>query len=171
MADFFDKIKDSLDKGITTVSVKSRQLIETQKIRSQIDALQRQKKTALEELGMSLYQAFLKGETFNPGDAHSKCENIRNLDGQINDREREIEEINKNAEESIQGTPSSRNVCECGVELPDNAKFCGKCGKATDVIVVGEPSSDSGRITACTSCGAQVIENAKFCQKCGTKQE
>jgi len=36
MADFFDKLKQELDKGITTISVKAKETIETTKIKGQI---------------------------------------------------------------------------------------------------------------------------------------
>lgn len=55
MADFLDKLKRGLDKGITTVGVKSKEVIETQKVKGQITNLEFKKKMALEELGKTIY--------------------------------------------------------------------------------------------------------------------
>jgi len=51
MADFLGKIKGKIDKGISTVNVKSKQLIEKQKIKLQISELQAEKKIVLLDLG------------------------------------------------------------------------------------------------------------------------
>jgi len=55
MADFLDKLKQGLDKGITTVGVKSKEVIETRKVKGQITNLEFKKKMALEELGKTTY--------------------------------------------------------------------------------------------------------------------
>lgn len=51
MADFLDKIKGKIDQGISTVNVKSKELIGKQKIRLQISELEAEKKNVLLELG------------------------------------------------------------------------------------------------------------------------
>ncbi len=55
MADFLDKIKGTIDKGISTVNVKSKELIEKQKGRHRLSELEAKKKTALENLGRMTY--------------------------------------------------------------------------------------------------------------------
>lgn len=49
---------------------------------------------------------------------------------------------------------------KCGNELPDDAKFCSKCGAKTNVI------NDS---PVCPNCGNKLLDGAAFCTKCGTK--
>ena len=51
MADFLDKIKGKIDQGISTVNVKSKEIIEKQKIKLQISELGAEKKNVLLELG------------------------------------------------------------------------------------------------------------------------
>lgn len=55
MAEFFEKLKQGLDRGITTVGVKSKQLIDTQKIKGQISSIEYKKREAFEELGEIIY--------------------------------------------------------------------------------------------------------------------
>jgi hypothetical protein len=51
MADFLGKIKGKIDKGISTVNVKSKKIIEKQKMKLQMSELQAEKKNLLLELG------------------------------------------------------------------------------------------------------------------------
>ena len=47
---------------------------------------------------------------------------------------------------------------ECGYELSDDVKFCGKCGK---------PVSSSSNKIKCEECGKEIDGDLKFCPKCG----
>ena len=58
MADFFEKLKQGLDRSITTVGVKSKELIETQKVKGQISSIEHKKRKALEELGEIIYSRY-----------------------------------------------------------------------------------------------------------------
>mmetsp|Transcript_43727 Transcript_43727/g.79817 ORF Transcript_43727/g.79817 Transcript_43727/m.79817 type:complete len:516 (-) Transcript_43727:78-1625(-) len=60
-------------------------------------------------------------------------------------------------------------VCEgCGAHLPDDAAFCGKCGRKRP-----EPPPPPPRELAshCTECGAAFHEDALFCGQCGAKRK
>jgi hypothetical protein len=58
MADFFEKLKQGIDRSITTVGVKSKQLIDTQKVKGQISSIEYKKKKAFEELGEIIYSRY-----------------------------------------------------------------------------------------------------------------
>lgn len=45
---------------------------------------------------------------------------------------------------------------KCGVQLPDSARFCGKCGVKIE------------REAFCMSCGAKIPDGDMFCMECGT---
>jgi len=55
MTDFLDKLKGKIDKGISTVNVKSKELIEKQKIKMQLSELKAEKNNVLLELGKLTY--------------------------------------------------------------------------------------------------------------------
>lgn len=55
MADFFNKLKKSIDKGTAIVGAKSTTLIETNKIKQDISATTRLKNDTLMELGKTVY--------------------------------------------------------------------------------------------------------------------
>ena len=51
MADFFDRLKEQVSAGITTVTTKSRVVVETTRLRRQMRRLAQEKKEALTQLG------------------------------------------------------------------------------------------------------------------------
>lgn len=51
MADFFEKITESIDKGIKTVSSKSKELIETTKLKGEIKNVQNSIENKFQNLG------------------------------------------------------------------------------------------------------------------------
>lgn len=55
MAEFLDKLKVRIDKGITTVNVKSKEIIERQRIRLHLSELEAEKKLVCQELGNLTY--------------------------------------------------------------------------------------------------------------------
>ena len=52
--------------------------------------------------------------------------------------------------------PAVKTVkCDCGADIPENAKFCPECGKKQGY--------------SCPKCGATLKKGAKFCSECGEK--
>jgi NADH pyrophosphatase NudC (nudix superfamily) len=132
VADFFDKLKQGVGKGVTTVSVKSREALEASKLKSQITDLQKQKKEALEELGNIAHTMFLKG-ALDEERLRAKSAAIAALDDQIKQKESELMEIHAKAQEAL-GKPKPIGICACGAELFEGTKFCGKCGKKVEPV-------------------------------------
>lgn len=61
-------------------------------------------------------------------------------------------------------------ICpNCKAEIPENSKFCTKCGTKIEVAVAPEPVTEEA--PKCIKCGAELKMGAKFCTKCGTNQE
>jgi hypothetical protein len=58
VAEFLDKIKDRLDKGLSTVNEKSRVLISRQKIRIHITELKAEREILIKELGKLTYESW-----------------------------------------------------------------------------------------------------------------
>lgn len=133
MADFFDKFKQGVGKGVTTVSVKSKEMIEISKVKSHIANIQQQKKEALEELGSIAHTMLLKG-ALDEDRLRAKSAAIAALDEEIRQKEDERIEIHGRAQEAL-GKPKSVAICSCGAGIYEGTKFCGKCGKRV------EPSS------------------------------
>lgn len=59
----------------------------------------------------------------------------------------------------MEGLCGAKMKCiSCGCELPEGAKFCGKCGAKQEKQKV-----------FCMSCGAEIPDGMAFCMECGTK--
>ena len=53
----------------------------------------------------------------------------------------------------------------CGGEVPQNAVFCGSCGRK----VTEEELKEETGVRFCTVCGAKVEPDFAFCVNCGQK--
>lgn len=127
MEEFFEKMKQSIGRGMVTVGAKSKAMIETTKIKGQIGTIQEKKRDSLEELGNIVYAMFRKG-SLNEKEIMEKCREIADLDKQIEKKEQELKKIYIETQE-ILGQPKRVGRCECGAEVYDEAKFCGACGR------------------------------------------
>ncbi len=126
MPDFLDRVRQTVGKGVTTVSVKSKEVLEATKVKSQIDELGQRRKGAIEELGSIAFAQFRQGP-FDPERLTAKCAGIKALDDQIEEKQRELSSIHARAQEAL-GRPQPISVCGCGADLHQGVKFCGKCG-------------------------------------------
>jgi hypothetical protein len=130
MDDFFKRLKKGIDKGITVVSAKSKELVDTAKINSQVAELSEQKAQTLQEIGAIVYQMSLAaGETDAAEAEHetqisAKCRLVTDLEQQIVIKEAELKQLRSNTQESL-----GKIICEsCGATLEEDVKFCSNCG-------------------------------------------
>lgn len=134
MADFFNKVKKGLNKGTTVLSVKSSTLIETNKLKSEISSLQKNKKELFTEIGQKIYE-LKKNDSEDTGVIEELVEKIEQIDTSIELKQKDIEEILKKQEEILKSGDNEDNSntgsgkCECGAEISNDAKFCVKCGR------------------------------------------
>jgi len=126
MVELFDKVKQGIGKGVTTVSVKSKEMLETTRLKGEVEALQQRKRGSLEELGNIVYTMFLR-DSFNDERIKEKCKAIHGLDDQIKEKQDELAEIVAKTQELL-GKPVIVSRCECGGEITAGAKFCVRCG-------------------------------------------
>jgi NADH pyrophosphatase NudC (nudix superfamily) len=123
MADFFERVKKGLDKGLNTVSVKSQEVIETTKINSQISGLKDQIAKIQQELGAAVYEMNQQG-VFDQNGIKEKCDAITELTRQIQAKEVELQAVHEKADAAL-GQLSCPN---CKIKLAEDTKFCGNCG-------------------------------------------
>lgn len=126
MADFFNKVKQGIGKGVATASVKSKEALDATKIKSQIHEFEDQKKALLEELGNIVYVMSF-GDGFDGERLKTKCSAVAALDDQIKKKGEELKEVHMKAAEAL-GKPKAIATCTCGEEIHEGTKFCGKCG-------------------------------------------
>jgi len=132
MADFFDKMRDSINKGVATVSTGSKTMIEKSKINAAIKTLEDEKKQLAEMLGNKVFHFCT---TVPEGDVPrdeliSFCNEIISRNEQILVHRKKIEELDAEMNQ-VKGTGQTFNVpivCSCGCNNVAGAKFCAKCG-------------------------------------------
>jgi hypothetical protein len=100
MSDFFDKLKQGINKGVATVTVKSQEMVDLTKLKTQIITVQSQKKDALEELGNLVYTMYSENN-YDEARAKEKVAALVKLDTQIKDLENEIVKVQNTAREAL----------------------------------------------------------------------
>ena len=124
MEELFKRIKQEIDKGITVVSVKSKELIDTARINTQIAELNESKDQILKEIGTIVYQMSCDKEYKGDGEIAEKCRLVSELVQQIEEKELELKKLHIDSQEAI-----GKIICEsCGAAMDENAKFCSSCG-------------------------------------------
>ncbi len=132
MADFFGKMKDTLNKGVATVSTGSKTMIEKSKMNSCIKTLEDEIKQLSEIMGMKLYNYCATNPDGDIPRAEfvSFCSEISNRNEQIKQYRAKIAELDAEMNQVTGSTVSNVPVtCSCGQVNSPGAKFCAKCGK------------------------------------------
>jgi hypothetical protein len=153
MADFFDKLRQGLNKGVTTASVRSKEMLDASRLKSRIAEIERQKKEALTELGTTVCTMLDGGhlDEVALGVAHKA---IADLEGQITEKQQELTRVHAEAEQALAEPPAASpetptaspeagpvsSTCACGAILAAGARFCGSCGKSTDAPQETKPA-------------------------------
>jgi hypothetical protein len=138
VADFFDKLKQGLNKGMTTASVRSKELLDANRVKSQISELEQQKQKALGELGASVC-AMLDSGGIDDEALKTARAAIAQLEGQINEKQQEVARIHADAQQALAGGPQASqgigpgSTCVCGATITAGAVFCGSCGRKTEL--------------------------------------
>lgn len=127
MAEFLDKIKENIGKGLTTVTTASKELIETSRLKGEIAAARRRRRELLEELGSVVF-VMVSRDAFEMERAREKCRAVAGLDERIRDLEESVRNVRLRAEEAL-GKRVAAAPCSCGADVPEGSRFCGKCGK------------------------------------------
>ena len=100
MPGFFDKVKESLEKGVNTVSTKSKELIDTTKLKGELGALEREKNEAITALGQMVHTTLQTGE-FNIDKAKEMSDAIAKIEEKIKTKEAEIEAVHAKARDEL----------------------------------------------------------------------
>lgn len=135
MPGFFDKMKAGVGEKVLEASIRSKEALETQQIKGKIGDLQGQKRAAMAEIGSVVYAMYGSG-AFDQEALSRQCETIVAIDSQIKEKEAELEEVHRRAEESLaeqrrgeQARPATPTACpNCGTPIEGAPKFCPNCG-------------------------------------------
>lgn len=130
----FDSLKDTLNKGVAAVSVKSETLVESSRIKSAISNSQKRMTSEINALGAKFYNSWKAGQASVEAFAGDFA-GIQAIEKEIEELNARLEQI-KAEEDKILGAaqkpaapaPGSVFCTNCGKALPAGSRFCDNCG-------------------------------------------
>jgi ribosomal protein L40E len=178
MSDFFDKMREQINAGLTKVTTKSRVTVETTRLGGQVRRITKEKEEALLRLGTQVYQEISANGHLYVETVQEDLKRIQAMDREIADVQKEIERL----EALDAATPWAAKeeekpiaICTCGAPLTEDTRFCGNCGINAQEIIVKAKAEELARaeaakrttVAVCLQCGTEVTMTAKFCRSCG----
>lgn len=160
MADFFEKVKGGIDKSIKTVSSKSKEFLETAKLRAEIRDVETTIQNRFNAIGKKVFE-MINREALNEDELRADCGEIAGLYKKITELEEAIKKVELETLKTRYGADAIM-CAKCGGVNRFGDKFCSSCGSSLTAEFVSESKT-------CLTCGSPVKEGAKFCSKCGGK--
>ena len=132
MADAFDKLKSSWNRGSTTINVKTSSSLERAKLKTHIESLKNEIRKLYFEAGEMAYNKWINGDP-DCANLERLFEDIKGKQKTISDLSAELNAIH-DRDSQILGTevekpPAANVVCpSCGAGYENPVKFCRNCG-------------------------------------------
>lgn len=124
MVDILNKVKHGFQQSLTTVTFRTKEIVEVARIKNQLRLLKEHKQDALCELGSGVFQMYHQNN-FNEEKIRAKCEKVALFSSQIQEKELELKQLHQRTEEAL-----GKSFCfSCESELPTHAIYCSNCGE------------------------------------------
>ena len=121
-----DVVSKKTGEVVDVVTKKTEQTVEVQKLKSQIHLMERNNDRDYKDIGKMIYDRFKKGEEVDTAFTEL-CEAIAERDNTIAEAKQEIAKL------------KGLDVCpNCAAHVEQDVKFCPKCGAKIDEEEVGE---------------------------------
>jgi len=172
----FDELSKKLTKAGQDAVVTAKNFAETTKLNSQISDEKERLNACYVQIGRAYYERHADSQDNEFAEA---CKQIAESEAKIASLEEEVKKIR-----GVQKCPV------CGADVPNNSKFCSKCGAVIEQAPVPAAQADAGQsadanATApaeaapeaaaasatihCPNCNAEMAANMTFCTECGSK--
>lgn len=135
----FDSIKDTLNKSVAAVSVKSESLVESSRVKAAISTAQKKLDAELSSLGIKFYVNWKSGQT-DMALFEEDLTRIQGIEAEISGLKSRLEQI-KAEESALLGSNPQKAAAapaapaegtlycpNCGKALPAGSRFCDECG-------------------------------------------
>ncbi len=167
------KIKESIDKSLVSVSVKSGTYLETEKLKAKVGNVKDEIHSLKQELGEAVFAQWKNGGV-NPQTIESACAALSRKEQEIARYQEEIDRITVEkakilGEEPRAAAAAAREdgmTCSCGKVNAPGARFCKACGKKLETENRETPQ-EAPKKRHCPNCGALMEPGARFCCECG----
>ncbi len=123
MAELFSKVKQEIEKGFSAVSVRSKEVLESMKIKKQVESLKEQMTNSTAELGRTVYFMYNQNN-LDQTQISEKCAAISAIDKQLTEKEAELKQLHLESGEAL-----GKSYCtNCKAEVTEGFRFCSQCG-------------------------------------------
>jgi rubrerythrin len=132
MADAFEKFKSSLNRGITTISMKTASSFEKSKLKTHMDSLKSENQRLIVEIGELAYKKWYNHDTDNT-ELEQLCTKVKENQQTIADLTAQLSAIDDRDNEvlgnKVEKPAGPEIVCpNCGAGYETPVKFCRSCG-------------------------------------------
>ena len=135
--DAFAKLKSSVNRGITTISVKTSATLEKTKIKTHIETLEMEIEKLYRNIGETMYMQWVQGE-FDGEISKDSFELVKQKKQMIVDLTAELVAVDERNNQILGNTADAqmdpikaepRYICSnCGTQYEVSTNFCRKCG-------------------------------------------
>ncbi|MBF0338894.1 MAG: zinc ribbon domain-containing protein [Nitrospirae bacterium] len=198
MADFLKKITDGIDKGVKTISSKSKEFMEVTRLKGELNDIEATLQDKFIAVGKKVFQmmnqgtlkeAYLKAECAEISSCYKKITEIKDTIIKVEKEAFKVQYgfdavmcqacggVNKITDKfcnicgstiETEGKANSRHCPTCNSMVSAGAKFCASCGKAMPKDSQTTEAETPDRV--CRNCSRKISAEEIFCQSCGTKQ-
>lgn len=129
----FDSLKDTLNKSVAAVSVKSETLVESSRVKSAMGGAQKRLEAEKDALGAKLYQAWKDG-TASMDIFTEDFARIQGIEDEIAALNARLVQIKAEEDKILGGpqrpapAPGTVFCTNCGKALAAGSRFCDECG-------------------------------------------
>ena len=156
------KIKESIDKSLVSVSVKSGTYLETEKLKAKVGNVQEEIHNLKQELGEAIFAQWKNGGV-NPQTIESACAALNRKEAEIAGYQAQIDQITREKArilgEELKPAAAGREggvTCSCGKVNAPGARFCKACGKKLEAVV--ETAQETAKDRHCPDgAGGQIL--------------
>jgi hypothetical protein len=177
----FQKFKSSVNRGITTISVKTSSSLEKSKIKTHIDTINREIQRKISIVGEDAYNIWL-GNNEDFSSLYETFEEIKNKYNEIEELNEQLVYIDQRDNE-ILGTAVKENAPkteviaaeepvvteDSSVENVQEPKVEESEAAVEEKVEAEEQKEEQPKRRFCRNCGTPYEGQVKFCRNCGTQ--
>lgn len=115
-----DQFQEKAKKGLDFIKSRAMETVEVQKLTSQLRAMERRKEECILDLGHRVFVMF-EMDRFDPESLKDRVDEVRRLNGEIEEKQREVRELREQFKHSVEEIIPGRQ--RPGAEVPAQEPF------------------------------------------------